>query len=497
MGHGNIGVKSPASARRPRVPARPNAAQVHQLARATWGRYARLAPVSPLEQRLRVLGILKRYGANATSFQILERSFEYWFDGDDACVAYVETGGAWVVAGAPIAALEQLSAVAERFTQHASERGRRACFFATTTRFCDRAPSFDAMQVGEQPVWDPMAWEDSVRASRSLREQLRRARAKGVVVRAVRAAEIASDPSPVRAALEMLVARWLGSREMASMGFLVDVEPFSFAEERRYLVAEREGAIVGMLAAVPVYARAGWLFEDLLRDPSAPNGTAELLVDAGMRLVAAEGSRYATLGLAPLAGTIGWLRLAREWSRALYDFHGVRAFKAKLRPNLWEPIFLSYPRGGSGNAALYDVLAAFARGSFARFGLRTLLRGPALVVRVLAALLVPWTTLIAASDAHRWFPWVWLKYTWIGFDVALVIALLVLASRWHAWLGTALAVAITVDSILTVVEALAFNVGRARSPLDWVVVAVSCAAPAFAAAVLWGAVGTRAAGDVG
>ena len=57
--------------------------------------------------------------------------------------------------------------------------------------------------------------------------------------------------------------------------------------------------LVALLAAVPIYARQGWLVEDLLRDVGAPNGTAEALVDKAMRRFAEAGSRYATLGLAP------------------------------------------------------------------------------------------------------------------------------------------------------------------------------------------------------
>jgi len=51
----------------------------------------------------RVLALLKRYGWNATSFQILEPGFRYWFLGDEACVGYVDTGRAWVAAP-PVAA---------------------------------------------------------------------------------------------------------------------------------------------------------------------------------------------------------------------------------------------------------------------------------------------------------------------------------------------------------------------------------------------------------
>ena len=80
-------------------------------------------------------------------------------------------------------------------------------------------------------------------------------------------------------------------------------------------------------------------------------------------------------GLAPLVGPVGGaLRLARRLGAALYDFEGLRAFKAKLRPQRWDPIYLCYPARPGWLLSLYDALAAFARGGLLRFGLETLLR---------------------------------------------------------------------------------------------------------------------------
>src|SRR5262249_28738877 len=134
-------------------------------------------------------------------------------------------------------------------------------------------------------------------------EQLRRARAKGVGVRHVPGSEMATD-SGVRGACDEVLARWLTARGMHEMQFMVHVHPFSFPEERRYFVAEREGKLVAFAVAVPIYARNGWFLEDLIRDNDAPNGTVELLIDCAMRRFAEEGSRYATLGLAPLSGDV-------------------------------------------------------------------------------------------------------------------------------------------------------------------------------------------------
>ncbi len=443
-------------------------------------------PEAASAERTRVLELLRQYGWNATSFQVLQPGFHYWFDpAGDACVAYVDTGGAWVAAGGPIASPERLPAVVASFQAAALEAGRRVCFFATEPRFTQLVP-MEALPVGEQPVWDPSHWEDVVRGSRSLREQLRRARSRGVSVREVPAPVLEDPAHPTRRALDRLKSRWLASRRMAPMGFLVQLRPYAFARERRAFAAEVDGQVVGFLAVSPVYAREGWFLQDLLRDPDAPNGTAETLVDAAMRAAKEAGRRYVTLGLAPLSGPVRpWLRLARACGRPLFDFEGLRAFKAKFRPDAWVPIHVAYPRRNGGVAALYDALRAFARGSLVRFGLATLLRRPRLGVHALAVLLVPWTALLALPFTRRWFPSVSVQWGWVLFDVGLSVGLFSLVRRWRDSLATTLGLLTATDACLTFVQAATYNAVRARSPVDWAVITAAVLAPAAASALLF------------
>ena len=445
-----------------------------------------------VDHRPRVLALLKRHGWNATSFQILEPGFRYWFD-DDACVGYIDTGRAWVVAGSPVVTPERFAEVTARFVVAATAARRRVCCFATEARFHEAA-RWTALRVGDQPIWAPGDWATVMRNSRSLREQVRRATAKGVGVRALTPADIALG-EPTRVALDGLIARWLASRPIAPMGFLVHVDPFTFPDERRYFVAEQAGKLVGFLCAIPVYARPGWFFEDFLRDPNAPNGTVELLIDAGMRAAAADGVPYVTLGLVPLSGEISpWLRAARRWSKSLYDFDGLRAFKAKLKPRAWDPIFLAYPRERSGFAAMFDTLTAFSRGGLLRFGLETLLRGPAIVMRVLAVLLLAWTALQAIPTSLRWFPSPIYQWSWVGFNSALAVALLALSYRWRAALADLVTAAVTIDAVLTLTQAVIYDLPRRRGALDVVVAIVAIIAPTVAAILLWNArVSRRAA----
>jgi phosphatidylglycerol lysyltransferase len=441
---------------------------------------------SPADERRRVLGLLERHGWNATSFQVLEPGFLYFWDGDDACVAYVDTGTAWVTAAAPITELSRFSPVMERFRAEATRRRRRVCCFATEARFHEQL-GWPALRIGDQPSFLPEDWSGALAKSRSLREQLRRARAKGVAVRALSAEEL-SVGHPTREQIDRVIARWLKARAMAPLGFLVQIDPFVFPEHRHHFVAEQAGRVVGFLGVVPIYARGGWFFEDFLRDPDAPNGTVELLVDAGMRAAVEEHVRYVTLGMVPLAGEVrGWLRLARRLARGFYDFDGLRAFKAKLAPRDWEPIFLAHPPGTNGLLAVRDALRAFARGGLTRFGLETLLRGPAVVTRVLALLLVPWTILLALPVSSRFFPSALWQWGWVVFDVVLGVALYRLSRRWTQPLADVLVTAVTLDAVVTTGQVLVFDLPRLESPLEGVIVGLAILAPTFASVLLWNA----------
>ncbi len=270
------------------------------------------------------------------------------------------------------------------------------------------------------------------------------------------------------------------------MGFVVQVEPYAMLAEKRVFVAEREGELVGMVALAPLYAR-GFLLEDLFRNPSAPNGTTEALLDAAMKDAAASGCDYVTLGLAPLAGDVSpALRAFREHASILFDFQGLEAFKRRLRPDHWDDMFIAHTPGISGARAIAAVLAAFARGSFVKFGVETLLRGPPVAIWTLAILLVPWTFALAAFDAEKWFPTNHVQAAWVMFDVALAVGMLSLARRWRQSLAFVLAIVVTLDAITTGIEAASFNVSRIETALDAALVAVACVAPICAAIVLWG-----------
>ncbi len=454
---------------------------------------------APPRDDARALALIQRFGRTATAFGALGAGLEHWFcadaQGDRGLVAYRRARGAMVSAGEPVAAPHEAIAVAEAFVAFAASQRCRVSFFATEG-ILSASPRFHRVMLGEQPVWDPQSWAEHLSNHRSLREQLRRARAKGVTVQALDA-EAMREPDR-RALLDVMIHRWFAARPMARMGFLVDVDPFAWLELRRTIVAMRGAVPVALLSMAPVPTRAGWLFEHLLRDPDAPNGTAELLVDHAMRVLAADNVHWVTLGLAPLAGPVsGWLRTVRSWSRPLFNFDGLASFKRKLRPQHWEAIYLVYPREQSSVRAMLDGLRAFAGGSLWQFGLRTLGRGPGVVLHALEWMLISWTVLLALAPTHPWFPSRAVHGTWVLFDVALIVALRALraresvsgaVARGAAWrLSRALAIAVSADAALTMIQAIWWNRTATGSVLGWAMVLLACSGPLIVAVMLWGA----------
>jgi phosphatidylglycerol lysyltransferase len=334
-------------------------------------------------------------------------------------------------------------------------------------------------------VWNPEEWQASLREHRSLREQLRRARAKGVTVHAASGNERRALVAP----LGRLVDRWLATRALPPLGFLVAVPSALDAVDAQWFVASSGDQIVGVARVLPVPGRKGWFIEHLLRDPDAPNGSMELLVDAVMRWAAAAGSSWLTLGLSPLSGSVPPpLRFARTRLRFLYDFEGLRRFKQKLRPRDAIPIYLAFPASQGAARSLLDALAAFSAGGMLHFGFRFVLRGHPAVVGALAALLVPWTVLLALASADAWFAGhAAVKWAWVAFDIAVCAGLVLLVRRPSWLLATLLAVAVSADALITLIEAAFWNLPRVTHWLEGCVIALACGAPAFAALTLWGA----------
>ena len=291
----------------------------------------------------------------------------------DAVIGFVTQAGTRVVAGAPVCSAERLPAVVDEFGASAAAAGEHVSYFGAGSRLESLlipTGRWSVASLGAQPSWDPAGWPAIVASRASLRAQLNRARNKHVAVTEWNATRGATNPDVRRCLTE-----WLADRRLPPLHFLIEPETLGRLEDRRLFVAEREEAVVGFLLVSPIPARHGWLVEQIIRGHAAPNGTAELLLDAAMRAVAEDGARYVTLGLSPLSRHSRfdsqrmprWLRLVLKWVRAhgrrFYNFEGLDRFKAKFAPETWEEIVALSDTPHFSPRALWAIAAAFAQGS--------------------------------------------------------------------------------------------------------------------------------------
>jgi phosphatidylglycerol lysyltransferase len=184
-------------------------------------------------------------------------------------------------------------------------------------------------------------------------------------------------PVPYRAELQRCLAEWLAARPLPPLHFLTEADTLGgVLEDRRLYVAMRGGGrVVAFLVASPVPLRNGFLIEQIARGAGCPNGTAELLIDAAMRDLAARGVTYVTQGLVALSTQARaamnanplWLRALMAWARAhgnrFYNFRGLETFRAKMEPDGWETIYAIANEPRFSPVTLNAVARAFCHGS--------------------------------------------------------------------------------------------------------------------------------------
>jgi phosphatidylglycerol lysyltransferase len=321
--------------------------------------------------RQRAREIVMRHGRLPTAYQILNPDFCYWFDEEiDAVAGYFREGDWWAVGGGPICAPDVEREACRRLEADAAKSRRHVIYVCADERLRRLLGDehHSAVTLGAEPFREPARWPARVKSSASLRQQLNRSRNKGVVVHEVTPADVTARMDE----LKDVVLDWLTTRPLPAMRFLNDPRTLDgeLADRRIWLATQHERPVAFLLAS-PVVRRNGFLMEQISRRHNAPNGTAELLIDAALRAWAAEGKTFATLGMVVLSTHVQqqmamnppWVRtmfsFARAHGRRFYHYDGLEKFREKLQPDGWEPIYLIANQSRFTPAALYAAGAAF------------------------------------------------------------------------------------------------------------------------------------------
>ena len=322
-----------------------------------------------------VFAFLRRFGRNTNSFVLAYGGFD-WFRSDDppGLVAYASSGRTCVVGGDPLCAPEDTPAVMRAFARHVGVRRRLAVIMTSSWTLPSlKSLGFGAICVGSDPFFDLDTWGPRGDRGKPVRSAANRARRRGVTV---------STYEPVRgrdliveAELRACVDAWLAGRQGFPMRFFSAVRPLEFADQKRYYCAWQEGRMAAFVACSPIYARNGWLVEDIVRRPDAASGVTEVLVKTAFQSLRRHGFKVATLGLSvfenpPADGAqSGRMRTLRAVGAALgpfYNFGGMRHYRKKFVPSSWEPVYVAFRPDRLSPALVLGVLNALVPGGLAQ-----------------------------------------------------------------------------------------------------------------------------------
>lgn len=415
------------------------------------------------------------------------------------------------VGGCPRRALSE-------FTDHTRAASRVPLLFGIEPQDLHYLAGWTVREIGRQPLflagpeWAPQgSGPDQPRRGRELRRQARRAQRKGVQWLEACSGEVWEHQQAGR--LDRLFRTRWERQPLAELSFLVTFSLSAGQRTRRYfLLHHPDRSLLGL--AILTRSQRGWLLEHQVLDRAAPNGSGELLVSF-LLTRALRAGELLSLGITPLYRALmphvedpripgilsvlpsqGRTALLNLWE-PLYGFRGLQAYREKLEPQRWEPVYWAHPEA-SQTAALGAVLQAFAGGSLRRFlqssgakaWLRACHRLPRHWLRGLhRSLLLSlgcWIPILAQLDGEALFGWAPAPQLWALYDLVLWFGFLLCCpgSRRSARGGRSLLTG------LVLADALLSTLWLWLHPLDlslgWSLFRIGlAAAPWFAVLYLW------------
>ncbi len=300
----------------------------------------------------RLFDLVQKYGYEHQSFLSLYDGSEVWFAANnDAAVVFRRVGHVAIVTAAPMAAREEWEAVTAQFLSFCQKQNLDCLMLPISQEFSEvaRACGMGLLPVGESGYFKLPEWKPAGDRARKVRAGVNQARGAGLTVKVF---DPESEMSFVmRKEIDQLCEDWIESREIDALGWLLELSPFKFSEQKRYFLAHNAaGKLEGMLACSPIPARNGWYLEDLIRSPNSERGVSELLIVEALKQLAAEGAELATLGTSPLANIqpgeqfrliVRGLQLIYDRFDSYYHFKQLHRFKAKFAPTFTDTEYLA------------------------------------------------------------------------------------------------------------------------------------------------------------
>jgi phosphatidylglycerol lysyltransferase len=259
-----------------------------------------MAGISGDIDREKVHLFLKKYGRNSMSSLLLYDGLKYYFCGKtEALIGYYDTKKLLIGVGEPVCPVDAYRDAVQDFVAFGKSEKKDCAFLLVTDVFHKMAKDigFLAIKVGEDFIFDVQTYVPKGNRAKKVRSAINQIRKRGAVVREYNPAT--TRDNSIEDKFRDVARNWIQSHRFKAKAFFIGLKLFDFHEIKRYFYVEYDGKIVALMACLPIYARKGYLFEDLIREPSAPNGVSEIMVVEAIKKFKQEGAAIATFGVSP------------------------------------------------------------------------------------------------------------------------------------------------------------------------------------------------------
>lgn len=285
-----------------------------------------------------------------------------------AFIMFGRQAHSWVALFDPIGPRSSWPGLIWQFVEMARAAGGRAMFYQVMPEnlalYADAG--LRAYKLGEAAHVDLQAFDLKGAKRASLRHAFNRSQREGLSFELLEPDQVAESIDD----LQRISNLWLAEHRAREKRFSLGAFDRDYVMAQPAAVVRREGRIVAF-ATVMTTTMKQEATVDLMRfEPEVPAGTMEFLFISLMLQLKERGYHWFDLGMAPLSGLSEspaapfWHRMGRavfEHGERFYNFHGLRAFKAKFQPQ-WQPRYIAVSGSMSPALALADVTVLISGG---------------------------------------------------------------------------------------------------------------------------------------
>jgi len=317
---------------------------------------------------LRARDIVLEHGQNPASYLTLEDDKYLFFP---TCargvVGYGVVGGTVVVNGDPVCAPTDFPLVLDEFKRFCTRSDHRLVFLSITDAFLDdyRRAGFGLVKCGEEARFDLASYDIVGKKGAKMRMNVNHATRAGLEVHEYRPLE-KRDPA-LEAAFAHITDEWLAGKKGSLLHFTMGSTGLENPLDRRYFYAtDPDGAVKGFHVLCPFAGGKGYMVDITRRTHDAPGGITEKINYEAFLKLKAEGYRYASLGVAPLANLCqdpdgsgpmeAVLDFVYEHLNSCYGFKDLYRTKASYSPTHWVPGYYAFLPKIPRTSMLYAIV---------------------------------------------------------------------------------------------------------------------------------------------